>query len=114
VALCALLLTACASIPTTGPDGPKGIVFAPRQGDGPPVLVISGRAGPEGLGGAYRAYAQRFADAGFRAVLIDGNAVASVFREAEAARENLRKALGTPGGGRKLPSSASRWAARRH
>ena len=102
VSLFALLLTACASIPTTGPDGPKGIVFAPRQGDGPPVLVISGLAGPDGLGGAYRTSAQRLADEGFRAVLIDGNAVASAFREDETARENLRKAIVHAGRGQRV------------
>jgi hypothetical protein len=69
-----------------GPEGPAQTVYAPANGPGPIIMVLSGTAGP----GSYQSYAAELAKLGYYTVLLDGN---DILNPAHTGEADLRKAI---------------------
>jgi dienelactone hydrolase len=91
--LLAALLSCCAigasakEFTAAGPDGPAQTAFPPAKGPAPVVLLLSGASGPNN----YLSSAEEIAQAGYYAVLLDGNDILTRQQDGFA---NLQKAIG--------------------
>ena len=75
-----------------GPEGPAQTAYAPPNGPGPIIMVLSGVTGP----GSYQSYAAELAKLGYYTVLLDGNDIlnpAVVLNPARPGPVNLKKAI---------------------
>ncbi len=69
-----------------GPEGPAQTAYAPANGSGPVVIVISGQSGAF----AYQRYAAELARLGYYSVLLTG---ADILNPAHTGPDNLKKAI---------------------
>ena len=69
-----------------GPEGPAQTAYAPANGPGPVIMVISGATGPT----SYHSYAAELAKLGYYSVLLTG---ADILNPALTGPANLRKAI---------------------
>lgn len=69
-----------------GPEGPAQTAYAPANGPGPVIIVISGQTGPN----SYQSYAAELAKLGYYSVLLTG---ADILNPAHTGPANLKKAI---------------------
>jgi dienelactone hydrolase len=69
-----------------GPEGPAQTAYAPANGPGPVIIVISGHTGPT----SYQFYAAELAGLGYYSVLLDGK---DILNPEHTGPSNLRKAI---------------------
>ena len=69
-----------------GPEGPAQTAYAPANGPGPVIIVISGQTGPN----SYQSYAAELAKLGYYSVLLTG---ADILNPAHTGPDNLKKAI---------------------
>jgi dienelactone hydrolase len=69
-----------------GPEGPAQTAYAPANGPGPVIIVISGLSGPA----SYQTYAAELARLGYYSVLLTGK---DILNTAGTGPANLRKAI---------------------
>ena len=69
-----------------GPEGPAQTAYAPANGPGPVIIVISGHTGPN----SYQSYAAELAKLGYYSVLLDGK---DILNPAHTGGPNLKKAI---------------------
>jgi dipeptidyl aminopeptidase/acylaminoacyl peptidase len=69
-----------------GPEGPAQTAYAPANGPGPVIMVLSGQTGPT----SYHPYAAELAKLGYYSVLLTG---ADILNPANTGSTNLKKAI---------------------
>jgi dienelactone hydrolase len=86
-AIIAVSVSAADGVSTeAGPEGPAQTAYAPANGPGPVIIIISGQSGPN----SYQSYAAELAKLGYYSVLLTG---ADILNPALTGPANLRKAI---------------------